>query len=261
MLNQSEVNEILEKVVLAGDEAMHIWPAGKTKRPLNPQQKKDGSFVTDGDFLVNKILVDFLTTSFPQDSILSEELPYSSDIYNTARYWVIDPIDGTHNFMAGSEEFAVLLALWQGSKALFGAVYFPAKNILMHATANSPAFLNQQQLRVSSSKKFGMQRVGLLGQASLDPSYLYSQPLNSYSGTLKLCSGELDAVLIPITSHGSWDVAPIPALVEASGGKASDEHGNPFKFRVEKPDFKWMVLSNGETHAQALECLKGERGR
>lgn len=256
MLTPDQTKHVVAQVVAAGEEALHIWPAGPTKRPLDPQQKKDGSFVTAGDYLVNNLLVKYLNAAFPADAILSEELPCSNEIYRAKRYWVIDPIDGTHNFMAGSKEFAVLLALWQGSQCLFGCGYFPAKNHLVYAAQGQAAFFNQSILKVSNAASLGHGRVGALGRVNLDDKLICKQELNSYSALLKFCQAELDAVLIPITSHGTWDVAPIPALVEASGGMATDENGAAFKFNLDRPSFKWMVISNGQTHAAALECVK-----
>ena len=256
MLSFDQTKDVVANIVAAGNEALHIWPAGQTKRPLDPQKKRDGSFVTAGDYLVNSLLVDYLGRVFPHDGILSEELPPSAEIYAAERYWVIDPIDGTHNFMAGSKEFAVLLALWQGSQCLFGCGYFPAKNHLVYATRGQPAYFNQETLRVSASKSFGHGRVAALGSSKLDQALLYKEELNSYAALLKFCKAELDAVLIPITSHGTWDVAPIPAIVEASGGMATDENGQAFKFNLDRPGFKWMVISNGLTHEAALECIK-----
>ena len=256
MLLHDQAKAVVDQVIAAGDEAMHIWPAGKTKRPLEAQKKKDGSFVTAGDYLVNSLLVNYLNKTFPNDAILSEELPCTPEIYDAKRYWVIDPIDGTHNFMAGSPEFAVLLALWQGSECLFGCGYFPAKNHLAYATRGQAAFLNQQILRVSNSTTLGRERVAALGPSKIDSALICKESFNSYSALLKFCQGDLDAVLIPITSHGTWDVAPIPALVEASGGVATDENGGAFKFNLDRPSFKWIVLSNGLTHAAALECVK-----
>ena len=115
---------------------------------LQVSKKGSADFVTNADIKTEKILIDELKKAKPNYSILSEEngLETNKDKENL---WIIDPIDGTINFLHGIPHFAISIALMSKKEIVSGIIYDPIKDELFYAEKNNGAFLNNQRIRVS----------------------------------------------------------------------------------------------------------------
>ena len=118
---------------------------------LQVSLKGPGDFVTASDKKVEKILIDELQKARPKYSILSEE-GGSKINKESKKTWIIDPIDGTTNFLHGVPHFAISIALQSGNEIISGLVFDPIKNELFFAEKNNGAFLNNQRIKVSNKK-------------------------------------------------------------------------------------------------------------
>ena len=114
--------------------------------------KGPSDFVTNSDKKVEKILIEELNKSKKNYSIISEEIGKinKSDKENL---WIIDPIDGTTNFLHGIPHFAISIALKSKDEIISGLIYDPIKNEMFYAEKNNGAFFNNQRIRVSKKKK------------------------------------------------------------------------------------------------------------
>ena len=115
---------------------------------LQVSKKGPADFVTNADIKAEKIIIEELKKAKPNYSILSEEngLEKNKDKDN---FWIIDPIDGTINFLHGIPHFAISIALMSKKEIISGIIYDPIKDELFYAEKNNGAFLNNQRIRVS----------------------------------------------------------------------------------------------------------------
>ena len=119
---------------------------------LQVSSKGPKDFVTNSDVKVEKIIIEELNKARPNFSILSEEtgIQKNQDANNT---WIIDPIDGTINFLHGVPHFAISIALKSNNEIVSGIIYDPIKDEMFYAEKNNGAFFNNQRIRVSKKNK------------------------------------------------------------------------------------------------------------
>ena len=120
---------------------------------LQVSLKGPADFVTNSDKKVEKIIIEELTKSRKKFSILSEEI---GEVKNSDKenYWIIDPIDGTTNFLHGIPHFAISIALKSNNEIISGVIYDPIKDEMFYAEKNNGAYYNNQRVRVSKKKNF-----------------------------------------------------------------------------------------------------------
>ena len=197
------------------------------------QVKKKGprDFVTKTDKNVEKILIDELSKTKKNYSFLSEEI---GEINNKDKdnIWIIDPIDGTTNFLHGIPHFAISIALQCKDEILSGLIFDPIKDEMFYAEKDKGAFLNNQRLRVSKKNsldeclfasnyegvKFSDLNMRYTGCAALDLAYV--------------ASGRLDGFFH--NSINLWDVAAGALIVKEAGGIVNDLN----KFDIDNIDIK-----------------------
>ena len=119
---------------------------------LQVSTKGPSDFVTNSDKKVEKIIIEELTKSRKKFSIIGEEI---GEVKNSDKenYWIIDPIDGTTNFLHGIPHFAISIALRNNQEIVSGLIFDPIKNEMFYAEKNNGAFFNNQRIRVSKKKK------------------------------------------------------------------------------------------------------------
>ena len=129
---------------------------------LQVSLKGPGDFVTASDKKVEKILIDELQKARPDYSILSEEI---GEIKKDSTFrWIIDPIDGTSNFLHGIPHFAISIGLEHNKEIICGIVYDPIKDEMFSAEKGNGSYINNQRMRVSSRSKLKDCIVFLVGQ-------------------------------------------------------------------------------------------------
>ena len=114
---------------------------------LQVSNKGPSDFVTNADLKAEKIIIEELKRAKPNYSILSEEKGIEKNKDN--KTWIIDPIDGTINFLHGIPHFAISIALKDGNEIIAGLIYDPIKDEMFYAEKNNGAFFNNQRIRVS----------------------------------------------------------------------------------------------------------------
>ena len=116
---------------------------------LQVSKKGPKDFVTNADIKAEKIIIDELKKARPNYSIISEENGIEKNKDKT-NFWIIDPIDGTINFLHGIPHFAISIALKSDNEIISGLIYDPIKDEMFYAEKNNGAFLNNQRIRVSN---------------------------------------------------------------------------------------------------------------
>lgn len=203
------------------------------RRGVIAEDKPDDSPVTDADKACERLVVSLIEKTFPSDGILGEE--GASKAGSSGRRWIIDPIDGTRDFLRGNRMFCHLLALEAGGESVAGVAYFPALGEMYWATKGGGAFLNGVPLRVSSitdvSRSVGF--FNSLNNAWKRPLAEKLLPFMGKFWAVRSFGGALDAMLV-CAGHAEfwlepsvkpWDLAAIRILGIESGARFFDYTG------------------------------------
>ena len=181
--------------------------------------KGPSDFVSNADKKAEKIIIEELSKSRKKYSILSEEV---GEINNsdTDNMWIIDPIDGTTNFLHGIPHFAISIALKSKNEIISGLIFDPIKNEMFYAEKNNGAYFNNHRIRVSKKKKIENCLFATGGK----------EEIKSNLNTRKSGSAALDMAYVAAGRYDGyfqdhlnlWDVAAGIILVKEAGGKIND---------------------------------------
>ncbi|MDB5729728.1 MAG: inositol monophosphatase [Noviherbaspirillum sp.] len=128
---------------------------------VNVTQKRHNDFVTEVDQAAEQAIIEVLKTAYPDHAILAEESGASSNLHDESEnVWIIDPLDGTTNFIHGFPQYCVSIALQQRGQITQAVVYDPNRNDLFTATRGAGAYLNEKRIRVGRRDKLAD---GLIG--------------------------------------------------------------------------------------------------
>ncbi len=157
-MNTSDIAK--EAVCIGGQKALEFF---KARDQLTIDLKGPQDYVSEADRTVEASMIDFLQRQFPNDGFLGEE---SSEI-KQARQWVIDPIDGTTNFIRGLPYFCTTLALVENETVIGGWIFDPTRDELYEASLGGGAYCNGQQLNPTWRKSFSTGLVGICHSSKL----------------------------------------------------------------------------------------------
>ena len=187
--------------------------------------KGPSDFVTNADTKAEKIIIDELTRSRKNYSILSEESgsKENKDIDNV---WIIDPIDGTINFLHGVPHFAISIALKSNNEIVSGLIYDPIKDEMFYAEKNNGAYFNNKRIRVSKRKKM---EDCLFASGEIDNENI-KQQTNAKLSIRKSGSAALDMAYVASGRYDGyfqknlnlWDIAAGIIIVKEAGGQVND---------------------------------------
>ncbi len=237
----------------AGEAVLAIYQSGR----FEAFNKADESPVTTADYRANDILQDKLISGAPAIPIISEEQNNGvlAEREHWQRYWLLDPIDGTQEFISRSGDFAVCIALVQNNHPVIGVIYWPVKDTLYFASKGSGAFRQNgsqiQPLRVRPLSGHSKEPLNLAISRVQDPNRVLSlladdcavttSPLGSCA--LKACSvaeGSTD-LFVRLGKTGEWDTGAAQCIVEQAGGQIRALDLSPLTYNrrdsLNNPDF------------------------
>ena len=250
---------------LLADTADAISTARFRALDLHVEAKPDLTPVSDADTAVEKAVRATLARARPRDGVLGEEFGRSPAAAGPgSRYWVIDPIDGTKNFVRGVPIWATLIALMEGDTPVVGLVSAPALGRRWWAARGLGAFAGKHQhaatrISVSSVRRLtdasfcyaslnGWADMGRLDQMTdILLGVWRSRAYGDFYGYMLLAEGALDAMAEPELSL--WDMAALIPIVTEAGGKITDLDGRP------TGDKSSVVGTNGLLHESVLAAL------
>ena len=224
--------------------------------------KGEINVVTDVDKKAENIIIDTIRHAYPSHNFLAEESSYTKG-ESSSFTWVIDPLDGTTNFLHGFPVFCVSIALEYKGKLLVGVVYDPTRNELFYAERGGGAILNKKRIRVSGVTK--------IKRALLSTGFAYNvksakeDNINGFarfikvsqavrragSAALDLCyvaSGRFDGFW-ELGLH-PWDAAAALLVVQEAGGKVTRFNGSKYSIYD-----KEILASNSKIHSQMIRVL------
>ena len=186
---------------------------------LQVSKKGPKDFVTNSDLKTEKIIIDELIKARPNYSILSEENGYSEnkDLKNT---WIIDPIDGTVNFLHGIPHFAISIALKTNNEIVSGLIYDPIKDEMFFAEKNNGAYFNNRRVRVSNKNNLDECLFVTGGKLKNEPDITIRKSGCAALDMAYIASGRYDGYFQD--GLNLWDIAAGIILVKEAGGIISD---------------------------------------
>lgn len=267
------LSKLLEPVKTAAREAGALLWQLYQSGDFQQQQKADQSPVTTADLAANRIILNYLSELTPDIPIISEEsflLPLAQR-QHWPRYWLIDPMDGTQEFVARSGDFAVSIALVEHGWPALGVIYWPKEDVLYYATRGHGAFKQQRHLinriQVNQHQAGSRLKIAISRRQPLQPivDLLQSDEAAEYialgSCSLKSClvaEGKADCYL-RLGPTGEWDTGAVHVIVEEAGGKILDSEFMPLSYNqrdtLANPDF--MVI--GQTEVPWSDLIKARR--
>ena len=229
---------------------------------LQVSLKGPGNFVTASDIKVEKILIEELQKARPAYSILSEEI---GEINNDKSFkWIIDPIDGTSNFLHGIPHFAISIGLEHDKEIICGIIYDPIKDEMFVAEKGNGAYLNNKRMRVSARSKL-KDCIICTGGPTKDSKHreLTLEEYKKISSKVfipvrKLGSASLDMAYVAAgrcdgywqRDLSYWDIAAGIILVKESGGFVTDFNGEN-----QYIENKTTLVTNSKINKEMIEVL------
>ena len=185
---------------------------------LQVSKKGPKDFVTNSDIKAEKIIIEELKKARPNYSIISEEngIEKNKDKSNT---WIIDPIDGTINFLHGIPHFAISIALQFNNEIVSGLIFDPIKNELFYAEKNNGAFFNNQRIRVSKKNNIN-ECLFAIGKIKNEPDLIYRRTGCAALDMAYVASGRYDGYFQ--NNLNLWDIAAGIIIIKEAGGIIND---------------------------------------
>jgi 3'(2'), 5'-bisphosphate nucleotidase len=213
---------------------------------LKKEIKSDNTPVTNGDIEVNKILTKKISEITPNITIISEENSAHKNDENLKNFWLIDPIDGTKDYINDRDEFTLNAALIINKKPVIGIITVPAKKRVFYSygMSNSYELINDQEINLINKKKDYEELKAVSYSVELKSEIIkvhQKYNITSYQkmkSSLKFCviaAGEFDLYAAEPRAC-EWDIAAGHAILEHAGGKITDFDDNEIFYG--KPEFK-----------------------
>ncbi len=255
---QARIEELLPNIVSLARQAGQAIMTIYEHVDLAVEYKRDNSPLTQADLSSHHLIVEGLARLTPDWPVLSEEsaeIPFEQR-GKWQRFWMVDPLDGTKEFLRRNGEFTVNIALIEDGKPVLGVVYAPAIDKMYFALQGKGAFKEDGDTVTqiaTASPASGMVRI-VVSRSHEDSHDRFKEeygdcPLVPMGSSLKFCLvAEGAADVYPRTGPTmEWDTAAAQCIVEVAGGSVTDAHGNPLKYN--KP-----VLLNSGFIAKAGPC-------
>jgi 3'(2'), 5'-bisphosphate nucleotidase len=257
---------IAERAARAAGEVIRRYYAASD---VVVETKADASPVTVADRDANTVICEILRSALPADAILSEESPDDVRRLSASRVWIIDPLDGTRDFVSRTGQFGVHVALSVDGTAVVGAVYQPVGDVLYSARAGGGAWRTRgerrERITISGERDPAALRVGVsrLNASSLLGRFLASAGLETRAVAMgastkhmAVAEGGLDAVVSLSLGENEWDTCAPEVVVREAGGQFTDGDGNAFRYNL--PDtthYRGSIASNGHSHAWLVQAV------
>ena len=258
-MDSKTLNGFLQPVcalaALAGQEILKVYQGD-----IEVETKSDGSPLTAADQAAHRVIVAGLAKLTPDIPILSEEASEISYEQRAkwSRFWLVDPLDGTREFVKRNGEFTVNIAFIDNRKPVLGVVYVPVTGITYFACEGSGAFKQKSNkaaraiavspytggtVRIAASRSHAGEALEKFIVAVGDVETI------SMGSSLKLClvaEGAAD-VYPRLGPTSEWDTAAAHAIVDVAGGKVTDLDNNSLRYNKKNILNPWFIVSDGVT--------------
>jgi len=255
------LENLMDAVVLAGEKIREIY-----ETDFEVKKKEDNSPITKADLESNKILRATLEkTGIP---ILSEESDDDKTRLDSEKVWIVDPLDGTQDFVNKTGEFTILVGLVENHIPVMGLVYLPIKKILYLAEREMGAFCYDLQKweQISVREVIDLKnclalvsRHHLSGKEKEILDHLEITNTSTIGSTLKvmeISSGRADIYLTTTNKMSQWDTCASNCIISEAGGRMTDISGNDLFYNTEAVKHEnGLLVTNGFVHEKAVSKI------
>ncbi len=232
MFANNIVQQVIKLSTKAGVEILNYY-----KKNINYHTKDDNTYITEADICSHNIICEGLAKITPNIPILSEEsqnIPYKTR-KKWREYWLIDPLDGTRDFINGNDEFCISISYIKNNRPIFGLIYAPTNKTYFYGIKNKGAFLykNYTTTKIIASKKHTPLRI-VIGNYSHNNKYLQEHLAKLGKYNLQKVGSALKFVYIANGKYdyypkfspcSEWDTAAGVCILEEAGGRVVDIKG------------------------------------
>ena len=257
--NLQEVRLAINAALEAGKTIMKIY-----QHNFSTTLKKDNSLLTDADIKSNEIIQRMISVSgYP---ILSEETIDDKERLNCDKIWIVDPLDGTSDFVSRTGEFTIMIALIKNNKPILGVVYCPPNKTLFVAQKNEGAY----KFVDGECFKLGINNISELEKCSAvvsrhhlsdkDRQFLKKLGIDKFTqrgSSLKvmdICSGNAELYFATTSNMKQWDTSASYCIIKESGGEMTDMLGSELKYNMNVLKHQnGILVTNGLIHNQIID--------
>jgi myo-inositol-1(or 4)-monophosphatase len=238
----------------AAAEAMALW--GGAAGSYQHWEKSPGQPVSDADLLVDEQLKHALGVLAPDAAWLSEETADSVSRMSADRLWLVDPIDGTRDFVRGRPGWAVSIALVDRGEVMLAALAAPARGELWLAARGHGASRNGVPLTASSRTLLAGARVPADSLPRPDRDLTHVAKPNSIALRMAMVAADEADLVATVRWGAEWDIAAASLIAQEAGAMVTDALGHPLRFNREKPVALGMLCCAPGIHAEAVARLR-----
>ena len=222
------VRELIDTFLHAGEVSLNLRKNGLTKKI-----KPDNTPVSNGDLEVNNILIKKLKELTPSIPIISEETSDNKLLNDLKNFWLVDPIDGTYDYINNLDEFTINAGLILDKRPAAGLICAPAKKRMFYSYGKNNAyeFTNKKEIKIDGSRNFNKDKIKFVAYSNkINPEIkeifneLNVKDYTRMKSSLKFCviaTGEFDGYVAEPRAC-EWDIAAGHAILKHSGGSITD---------------------------------------
>lgn len=250
MIDRDRLESIVRE---AGQIAMAAWPgAGHTtevweKSPDNP--------VSAADLAVDTFLKRELHALLPSAGWLSEETIDAPDRLDDGLIWLVDPIDGTRDFIQGRSGWTISVALISARRPLLAMMSAPARGEFWHAEAGHGSWRNGQLLRASSRAEWVGARVPALSLPPEDSDLIMVYQPNSIALRIAMVAANEADIVATLRWGFEWDIGAAALIAREAGAAVTDAFGGPLNYNKRDPRDFGLLIASPALHAEAVKRL------
>jgi len=233
--------------------ALRLWPGGGHE--LESWDKEPGSPVCTADLEVDAFLRRELCALLPAAGWLSEESADHPERLGRGLCWLVDPVDGTRDFIAGQSGWAVSVALISAGKPLFGLLIAPARDEVWSATAGQGAWLNGRKLQASTRSELSGARVPTKSLPPEDADLTMVERPNSIALRIAMVADDRADLIATLRWGYEWDIAAATLIAREAGASVTDAFGQPLTYNKRDPRAFGVLVTSPAIHQAAVERL------
>lgn len=236
----------------AGAHAMASW-----RGEFRSWNKSPDELVCELDLEIDAMLSAALAKIDPDAGWLSEETADSAERLLVPRVWVVDPIDGTRDFIRGRTGWAVSIALVEGGRVIAGVLDAPARSEHWAAAAGQGATLNGKPIRVSDRAELAGARVPADVLPKADRDLIAVEKPNSIALRIAMVANGQADLLAALRWGHEWDIAAAALIAEEAGATVTDALGNTLRYNSTKGEMFGVLATAPAIHDAAVARLAG----
>lgn len=256
MLDRVRFDAILAE---AGRIALGQWP-GMGHAP-ETWHKADESPVCAADLAVNAYLHDALRHLLPSAGWLSEETADRPERVDDGLIWLVDPIDGTRDFLRGRPGWAISVALVSANRPLIAGLNAPARGEYWTAQAGQGSFRNGDRLRASLRDRLPGARTPADSLPMEDKDLTCVERPNSIALRIAMVAADEADLVASLRWGYEWDIGAAGLIAREAGAVVTDAHGGPLAFNKRDPRAFGVLVSAPGIHADAVERIRERAGK